>query len=363
MKAITILVTAICLTGSLFTSGFVSAVSDNQTDKKDFMYGDINSDGYADLTDLTTLSIYLMEKSGLDEIQLKAADVDGNNEVDISDLAHYKRYICKENVVLGPNEANSLNEGQEADNTAPGIDLRESGKTMDEIIAEEKAKYSDSSQDHFESGSTDDDYYWECWNLFDEGKTEMTAGNNGTFKCSWEKTLDTVFNFGKKFSSVKNWKDYGPVVIKYDADYKASGVSFFGAYGWSEYPLAEYYVTEGWTSWRPPGNSVTALGSVASDGKKYDIYKLSRIYQPSIHGTESFDQYWSVVKENPLTENKETNVKGTITLSNHFAAWEDLDMEVGKLYDAAFNINGYTSSGNVNANEVKIITGYFEADQ
>lgn len=69
------------------------------------IYGDLNNDGVADLTDLTTLSVYLMDKTTADSIkQLPAGDVDGNGEIDIADLARFKQYICHDATVpnLGP---------------------------------------------------------------------------------------------------------------------------------------------------------------------------------------------------------------------------------------------------------------------
>lgn len=79
-----------------------SVFADDDGTEKSFMYGDINMDGEADLTDLTLLSLFLMDAVKLDDVQKKAADVDGNDENDIRDLAHMKRYVCKDNVVLGP---------------------------------------------------------------------------------------------------------------------------------------------------------------------------------------------------------------------------------------------------------------------
>ena len=68
-----------------------------------FVYGDLNGDGIADLTDLTKMSIYLMTKSIPDSL-CKAADVDGSGEFDIADLPYFKQYISKDSSVkvLGP---------------------------------------------------------------------------------------------------------------------------------------------------------------------------------------------------------------------------------------------------------------------
>lgn len=67
------------------------------------LYGDLNGDKVADLTDLTLLSLYLLGDNDLSEDILKYADVNGNGTVDIADLAHFKQYVSKESgIVLGP---------------------------------------------------------------------------------------------------------------------------------------------------------------------------------------------------------------------------------------------------------------------
>lgn len=66
------------------------------------VYGDLDGSGTADLTDLSILSLYLLGDTKLTDAQLKAADVNANGEVNIADLAHFKQYVSKEAVVLGP---------------------------------------------------------------------------------------------------------------------------------------------------------------------------------------------------------------------------------------------------------------------
>lgn len=57
--------------------------------------GDLNNDSVVELTDLTILSLYLIGDRTLDENDLAYADMTGNGEVNIADLAAFKQYIMK----------------------------------------------------------------------------------------------------------------------------------------------------------------------------------------------------------------------------------------------------------------------------
>ena len=62
----------------------------------DIMYGDINGDNTADISDLSMLSLHLIGDITLDETQLLKADVMKDGEVNIADMAHFKQYIMHE---------------------------------------------------------------------------------------------------------------------------------------------------------------------------------------------------------------------------------------------------------------------------
>lgn len=174
---------------------------------------------------------------------------------------------------------------------------------------------------------------YELWK--DQGTTEMTLTGNGTFTCNWSDINNALFRIGRKFDCTRTWAEIGSISVSYGADYFPVGNSYLCVYGWTREPLVEYYVVQSWGNWRPPG--AKSIGTIEVDGSTYDVYETERVNQPSIDGTATFKQFWSV--------RKGKRTEDTIDLTEHFRRWEEMGLELGYLYEVALTVEGYQSSG------------------
>lgn len=76
---------------------------------------------------------------------------------------------------------------------------------------------------------------------------------------------------------------------------------------------------------------------MTSDGGTYVIWENTRVNEPSIQGTSTFNQYISV-RQSPRTE-------GTVTVQNHFNAWANLGLKLGTLNFQVIAVEGWGGSG------------------
>jgi hypothetical protein len=189
-----------------------------------------------------------------------------------------------------------------------------------------------------------DGYDYEMWR--DNGTVEMTLNNGGNFSCKWSNIGNALFRKGKKFDSTKTHDQIGNISINYSASFTPGGNSYLCVYGWSKDPLVEYYIIESYGTYKPTG---TAKGSLSVDGGTYELYETTRTNQPSIVGNTTFKQFWSV------RTSKRTS--GTISVSEHFKAWDKAGMKLGKMYEVALLVEGYQSKGDANVTSHTLTIG------
>jgi endo-1,4-beta-xylanase len=129
--------------------------------------------------------------------------------------------------------------------------------------------------------------------------------------------------------------------VGYSGQYNPKGPGYLSLYGWTRNPLVEYYIVESWDV-LAPGEPWTLRGNFTSDGGNYAFYTAQRVNKPSIEGSRTFTQYFSVRSE---AEKKTGAVSGTINTANHFDAWSKFGYKLGTLEQNMFLITEAFANG------------------
>jgi endo-1,4-beta-xylanase len=193
---------------------------------------------------------------------------------------------------------------------------------------------------------TNNGYYYSWWTDGGAAAT-YTNGPGGQYSITWGTGGNLVGGKGWNPGSAR-YDDSSSLqlsllktnldcrVITYSGSYTPNGNSYLSVYGWTTSPLIEYYIVENFGTY-DPSTGATLKGTVTSDGSVYKIFQLQRTNQPSILGTSTFQQYWSV------RQSKRSS--GTVTTANHFNAWAALGMKLGTHNYQIVATEGYFSAG------------------
>ncbi|RYO73924.1 hypothetical protein DL766_005883 [Monosporascus sp. MC13-8B] len=197
-------------------------------------------------------------------------------------------------------------------------------------------------------------YFWSYWS---EGGGNFVCNNGpgGSYTARWSG------NGG--FVCGKGWN---PGTGRYSGSYDPTGPGYMTIYGWyasksmrpemlppatpkagngktlttcrpqTRNPLIEYYVIEAHGD-LSPNEPWTLKGNFTFEEGTYEIYQSTRVNKPSIEGTRTFQQYWSVRTEQRTT--------GSVTMQRHFDEWAKVGMRLGRHDYQILATEGYTSKG------------------
>ncbi|KAK0298729.1 hypothetical protein LTR54_013790 [Friedmanniomyces endolithicus] len=179
------------------------------------------------------------------------------------------------------------------------------------------------------STGTNNGYYYSFY-TDNNAYVVYTNGPGSEYSVQWSGNGD--------FVAGKGWNPGSARVINYSGNYgpNPNAGSYLSVYGWTTNPLVEYYIVDNYAAYNP-ATGLNFKGTVYSDGSTYNIYQGTRTNQPSILGTSTFQQFWSI------RQNKRTG--GTITTANHFNAWSRLGLRLGTFNYQIVAVEGFSQSG------------------
>ena len=199
-------------------------------------------------------------------------------------------------------------------------------------------------------------YDYELWSQNGAGsatmKLNVSAENGGAFEVEWSGTVNMLARTGKRWgsNSTVTVQNVGNITSEFDVEWSSSdNVKYVSVYGWGYYDQQdipsgfsneiEYYIVQDRGSYNPTSGG-KKWGSAVIDGISYDFYTTDRIQQPSLSGTSTFKQYWSIP-----SNTSQHRTKGTISISKHFSEWAKVGMKMGRLYEvASMKIESYTGN-------------------
>jgi len=194
-------------------------------------------------------------------------------------------------------------------------------------------------------------------------------GGGAAFRAEWIKPdcylgrVGLFWDNGQHFSAYKNiYCDFNYIR---SANGTAGRHSYVGIYGWARNPsatdpkmrLIEYYIVDDWfgeaqlgindvTGWNPDNKDSIpdpskSFGSFSVDDGIYNIYTAVRVKKPSIEGTQTFTQFFSI-RQGMEQERRQC---GTISVSEHFKKWEELGLELGNMYETKYLVEAGGGTG------------------
>jgi endo-1,4-beta-xylanase len=165
------------------------------------------------------------------------------------------------------------------------------------------------------------------------GGTITVFTNAHAFSSSWDNSSDFLAHVGLDFSASKSYTAYGTIVAQFveSKTGTSGGFSSIGMYGWTHSPCVEWYINE------DSFGTLFANGSVMAtiDGAPYSLSMTTTTGTGGANACEAgHTGGWTQIHSTRKTARQ----CGTVTVSDHFAAWEQQGWKLGTLSSVHINV-------------------------
>jgi hypothetical protein len=193
------------------------------------------------------------------------------------------------------------------------------------------------------SGGAADGLNWGIWESGNGGSITYFS-NAHAFSASWgPNSADFLAHVGLDYGGTQSYTTYGKIVAQF-AESKtgsAGGYSSIGMYGWLQSPCVEWYIVDDSFQTMPTQrSSITAL----IDGGTYYLIKNAATGTAGANACKGSVAAWTQMGSVRST----ARTCGTITVSDHFAAWANQGWSVGDVSSIHINLEVGGGTGTIN---------------
>jgi endo-1,4-beta-xylanase len=166
--------------------------------------------------------------------------------------------------------------------------------------------------------------------------------NAPAFSASWNNSADFLAHVGLDFNASKSYTAYGTIVAQFveSKTGTAGGYSSIGMYGWTHSPCVEWYINEDAFGTLYPRGTATATIDGAT-------YYLTTTMTTGTGGANACEAGHTGGWTQMISTRKTARQCGTVTVSDHFAAWTQQGWSLGTLSSVHINVEVGGGAGSI----------------